>query len=222
MFINSILQGLFMKDKTNPTPKKIAEYINECYFSQGYTPTLREIAKKMNLSLSTVHGYISRMEKNGLIECGTTDSGKNHRLARGVKTAAINKSASQTSLAPLVGTVACGTPVLAEENIECYIPLPEELTGKGEFFVLRTQGYSMKNAGILPGDLVVIRKQNVAENGQIVVALVDGESATLKRYFKDGGNSPVRLHPENETMEDILSFNVEIQGIAIKIIKDVV
>ena len=79
----------------------------------------------------------------------------------------------------------------------------------------------MKIAGILPGDLVVIRKQNTAENGQVVVALTDGENATLKRYFKDDDKSPVRLHPENETMEDMFSFNVEIQGIAVKIIKDI-
>ena len=210
-----------MTKKENPIPKKIAQYVNECYFSQGYTPSLREIAQKMNLSLSTVHGYISRMEKNGLIDGGNKNNGTNHRHARGVKTAIISKTSSDTALVPIVGTVACGTPVLAEENIEHYVPLPRELIGKGEFFILKTEGYSMKNAGILPGDLVVIRKQNTAENGQVVVALTDGENATLKRYFKDDDKSPVRLHPENETMEDMFSFNVEIQGIAVKIIKDI-
>lgn len=209
-----------MTEKNNPIPEKIAKYINEYYFINGYTPSLREIAAKMNLSLSTVHGYISRMEKNGLIDGGSKNEKTNHRIARGVKTNAINKTSAKTALIPLVGTIACGTPIFAEENVEAYLPLPEELTGKGEFFLLRAKGYSMKNAGILPNDLVIIKKQSVAENGQIVVALIDGENATLKRYFRKDDKSPVILHPENEQMEDIVTKGISIQGVAIKVIKD--
>jgi len=121
--------------------------------------------------------------------------------------------------AAVLGSVSCGVPRFAEENIEEYVSLPEALFGRGEFFILKAKGDSMIDAGIDDGDLVVIRQQSSAEDGQIVVALIDDE-ATLKRFYRDDKNKRVRLHPENEAMEDIFVDDCIIQGIAVKVIKD--
>ena len=118
---------------------------------------------------------------------------------------------------PVVGSIACGVPNLAEEDIEEYIPLPEKLFGKGDFFILRAKGQSMIEAGIDEGDLVIVRMQNTAEDGQIVVALV-GDEATLKRLYKESDG--IRLHPENSSMEDIFVPDCSIQGVAVKVLKD--
>lgn len=122
-------------------------------------------------------------------------------------------------MVPLLGRVACGLPRYAEENIEEYVRMPEALIGSGEFFLLRAVGDSMVGAGINEGDLVLVKRQNTAEKGQIVVALV-GEEATLKRFYPEAGKKHVRLHPENPAMKDIIVPNCEIQGVAVKIIKD--
>ena len=119
---------------------------------------------------------------------------------------------------PILGCISCGAPEYAEENFEEYVPLPAALFGEGSFFILRASGSSMIEAGIDPGDLVVVRKQNTAKEGEIIVALVAGET-TLKRYFKDEKEKCIRLHPENRTMKDILVKSCYIQGVAQHVIK---
>ena len=121
---------------------------------------------------------------------------------------------------PIVGEVACGTPILAEENIECFVTFSRELLGSGKFFILRAKGESMINAGIEDGDLVIVRQQDTAEEGQIVVALIENE-ATLKRYYTDKKQNKIRLHPENDEMKDMFFDMISIQGVAVKILKDI-
>ena len=121
--------------------------------------------------------------------------------------------------AAVLGNIACGLPNVAEENIEEYVSLPESLFGRGEFYILRARGESMIEAGIEDGDLVVIRKQSDANDGDIIVALVE-EEATLKRLYRDEENGRIILHPENKDMSDIVVDNCIIQGIAVKVIKD--
>ena len=120
---------------------------------------------------------------------------------------------------PILGQIACGSPLFAEENIEDYVQLPASLFGNGDFYMLRANGYSMIDVGISSGDFVLIRRQNTAEPGEIVVALVE-EEATLKRYFPEPERRRIRLHPENKVMDDIYVSSCEIQGIAVKVLKD--
>jgi len=120
---------------------------------------------------------------------------------------------------PLVGTIACGTPMLAEQNIESYIPISKELIGQGTFFALHAKGDSMINANIGDGDFVIVRQQNYANEGDIIVALID-EEATLKRYFLDKKQQKIRLHPENDELSDMFFDNINIQGVAVKVLKD--
>ena len=120
---------------------------------------------------------------------------------------------------PILGRIACGIPKFAEENIEEYVRLPVALFGKGNFFILRAYGDSMIEAGIDDGDLVLIRQQNYADEGQIVVALME-DDATLKRYYPEPENQRIRLHPENSRMDDIYVDYCEIQGVAVKVLKD--
>ena len=122
---------------------------------------------------------------------------------------------------PILGSIACGIPKFAEENIEEYVKLPVSLFGSGDFFILKAYGDSMIESGIADGDLVLIRQQNSAEEGQIVVALVEDE-ATLKRYYPEPKQHRIRLHPENSQMDDIYVDNCEIQGIAVKVLKDLI
>ena len=119
----------------------------------------------------------------------------------------------------ILGAVSCGVPTLEEEYAEEYVSLPVSMFGNGTFFLLRANGESMIDAGISPGDLVLVRKQSEAMDGDIVVALVGNEN-TLKRYFVDKENQKIRLHPENKTMKDIIVSDCEIQGVAVKVIKD--
>ena len=121
---------------------------------------------------------------------------------------------------PIVGEIACGSPILAEQNIESYLTISGSFLGIGEYFVLVAKGKSMIDAGIEEGDYVVVRKQNTAEEGQIVVALVNDGECTLKRYYLDKRKEKVRLHPENPEMEDLFFPNVDIQGVAVKVIKN--
>jgi len=121
---------------------------------------------------------------------------------------------------PVVGTIACGTPILAEENIESYLSISGKFLGPGVFFVLVAKGDSMINAGIDNGDYVIVRQQNSADEGQIVVALVEDGECTLKRYYKDEKRKKIRLHPENNEMEDMYFDTISIQGVAVKVIKN--
>ena len=174
----------------------------------GASPSLKVIARNVGLSEATVCKYLKVMREKGIVEC----EGHRHittRRSRG--------DAGGSFLAPVVGTVACGGPILAEENIEEYVKLPVALFGSGNFFILRARGDSMIDAGIADGDLVVVRQQDTADYNQIVVALLEDE-ATLKRFRPEADR--VVLHAENPNFDDIIVDSCAIQGVAVKVIKD--
>lgn len=180
----------------------------------GRSPTVYDIERTTGIPKSTVARYLARMCDSGEVEI----SGR-----RSVLTKKARDAAGATRRVPLVGSIACGLPKLAEENVEEYVPLPRSIFGSGELYLLRADGDSMINAGIADGDLVVIRGQNHAEPGQIVVALVDDEEATLKRYRPSPAGRRVDLVPENDDFEtqsvDLRSHSLVIQGVAVNVIK---
>ncbi len=184
--------------------KEIFDFIKRYSDSHGYPPTVRDIGKSIGLtSSSTVHAHLSNLEKLGLLR---RDPSKPRAIEVMVDKA---KSVVTPSGLPVAGQVAAGQPVLAEENIDDYQPIPPIAGGdKGEF-ILRVRGDSMKDAGILDGDHVIVHKQKTAKNGDIVVALV-GDEATVKRFFKERDH--VRLQPENESMEPIRTRDAEVLG----------
>jgi repressor LexA len=186
--------------------QEIFEFIKRYSDSNGYPPTVRDIGKAVGLaSSSTVHAHLGNLEKIGLLRRDPTKPRAIELLDRA--TAGV-RNLVRPGL-PLVGQVAAGQPLLAEENIEDYISTPAIAGGDEGEYVLRVRGESMKNAGILDGDLVVVRRQDTAIDGEIVVALV-GEEATVKRFFQE--EDRVRLQPENETMEPIFTREVRILG----------
>lgn len=200
-----------MRSKNQELMNKIVEFIDNQYSSIGRTPTIREIATELNISKSCVGNYINALIDKGLI----TNSGG----SRGIITNKMSKSKNNIVQIPIVGSIACGVPLFAEENIESYLPISKDFLGNGNYFILKANGNSMINAGICDGDYVIVRQQETAEEGQIIVALLDDE-ATLKRYYLDKANKKVRLHPENNRMKDMIYDNVVIQGVAVKVIKD--
>lgn len=200
-----------MRSKNENTLKAILEYINEWYYANNDYPTLDQIAIGVQTSKATAYRYIEELIERGEIE-------KNSRFGNLV-TKNIAKNLQKTDCIPIVGEIACGSPILAEENIESYVTFSRELLGGGKFFILRAKGDSMINAGINDGDLVIVRQQETADEGQIVVALINDE-ATLKRYFRDKRRRKIRLHPENDEMEDMYFSSISIQGVAVKILKD--
>ena len=185
----------------------IEDYINSFRNRQGSTPSVRQIASGVGLAVGTVSKYLSYMRENGVLDC---DGHRNITTRK-------SKGLMNMLYVPLLGSVSCGIPKFAEENIEEYVCLLESLFGRGEFFLLRARGDSMIGAGIEDGDLVLIRQQNTAEYNQIVVALVDDE-ATLKRFRPNEDH--ICLHPENNRYEDIIVDSCLIQGVAVKVIKD--
>ena len=174
------------------------------------SPSVYDIADLTGIPKSTVSRYLIYMKEHGMIE---------YEGRRNIVTKEAKKSSSGMVRVPLLGAVSCGIPSFAEENIEEYVRLPISLFGKGDFFLLRADGESMIEAGICDGDVVMIRQQNYADPGQVVVALMEDE-ATLKRYYPDPENRRVRLHPENRTMDDIYVDDCIIQGVAVKVLKD--
>jgi repressor LexA len=186
--------------------QEIFDFIKRYSDINGYPPTVRDIGKAVGLaSSSTVHAHLANLEKIGLLRRDPTKPRAIELLDRA---AAGMRSFVKPGL-PLVGQVAAGQPVLAEENIEDYIATPAFAGGDDGEYLLRVRGDSMKNAGILDGDLVVVRPQDTAEDGNVVVALV-GEEATVKRFFQEDDH--VRLQPENETMEPIRTREVRVLG----------
>jgi repressor LexA len=184
--------------------QEIFEFVKRYVGEHGYPPTVRDIGKAIGLtSSSTVHAHLANLEKLGLLK---RDPTKPRALEVLVDKA---RSAVSPGGLPLVGQVAAGSPVLADENIEEYVPVPGIAGGDEGEFVLKVKGDSMVNAGILEGDHVIVRKQDTAKNGEIVVALV-GDEATVKRFFRE--QEHVRLQPENETMESILTRDVKLLG----------
>lgn len=197
-----------MRSKNPELMVQIMEYIDDYYSKHCSSPSVRTIAAGVGTSKSTVQRYLVAMNEDGMLSY----DGKELIIDK------IRKTNKSTVNVAVVGSIACGITNLAEENIEEYVSLPKSMFGEGEFIILRANGESMVDAGIETGDLVVIRKQSCAEDGQIVVALVDDE-ATLKRLYRD--NEKIRLHPENKDMDDIIADDCIIQGVAVKVIKDI-
>ena len=174
-------------------------------------PTIREIEEGTSIPRPTVHRYLAAMKESGEIEY---NGGR-----RRIETQRTQKIAEGGYVeVAVVGSVACGPLGFAEENIEQYFRLPTSFVGEGSFYLLRARGESMTGAGIDDGDLVLVRKTDVAHEGQIVVALVDGE-ATLKRFYRTDDRTAFRLHPENTDYEDIFVDTMLIQGVATNVIK---
>jgi repressor LexA len=203
--------------------QEIFDFIKRYSARYGYPPTVRDIGKAVGLaSSSTVHAHLANLEKVGLLR---RDPSKPRAIelldrATGPVASAMEavKSAVTPSGIPVLGRVAAGAPLLAEENIEDYVQVPDIAGGDDGEYLLRIRGESMKNAGILPDDWVVVRRQESAEDGEIVVALV-GEEATVKRFFKEDDH--VRLQPENETMEPIRSREVRVLGRVVGVLRKV-
>ena len=192
--------------KISKKQKEILEFIKSEILNRGYPPAVREICEAVNLkSTSSVHSHLETLEKNGYIRRDPT------------KPRAIEIIDDQFQLTrremvnvPIVGTVAAGQPILAEENIENYFPVPAEYMPANQSFFLKVKGESMIRAGINPGDLVLVEQKKDVHNGDIVVALVE-DSATVKRFYKENGH--IRLQPENETMDPIIvDKNLEVLG----------
>jgi repressor LexA len=184
--------------------QEIFDYVKRHVGEHGYPPTVRDIGKAIGLtSSSTVHAHLANLEKLGLLRRDPTKPRAIEVLVGKAKAAV-----SRDSL-PVVGQVAAGQPVLAEENIDEYVPVPRIAGGDEGEFVLKVKGDSMKDAGILEGDHVVVRRQGTAADGEIVVALV-GDEATVKRFFREKDH--VRLQPENAALEPILTRDVQLLG----------
>jgi repressor LexA len=189
--------------------QEIFDFIKRYSAKNGYPPTVRDIGKAVGLaSSSTVHAHLANLEKLGLLRRDPTKPRALELLDRAVDSV---RSVVRPAGVPLVGSVAAGQPILAEENIEEYVDVPSAVGGEAGDFVLRVRGESMIDAGILEGDFVVVRPQDVAVDGEIVVALVGEEGeATVKRFFHEPDH--VRLQPENSTMEPIRSKDVRVLG----------
>jgi repressor LexA len=194
--------------------KEILEFVNTHVDGHGYPPTVREIGTAVGLtSPSTVHAHLAKLESAGLIR---RDATKPRALeviegGRSRREPALQIPAGPVgaTVLPLIGQVAAGSPTVAEDQVEEYLPLPDQFCRDADF-VLAVRGDSMINAGILDGDYVVVRKQSGARNGEIVVALVGDEDATVKRFFRENGR--VRLQPENDSLEPIFPEQVAILG----------
>ena len=191
---------------------RILDYIRDVSKKRNYPPSVREIGEAVGLSSSsTVHNHLNQLERRGLI---TRDPSKS-RTVQLVADAQMDEKRRNAVSIPIVGNVAAGSPILAEQNIEDHVLLSPELAKDG-YFLLRVRGDSMLNAGIFDGDLVLVRPQHEATNGSIVVALVDGD-ATVKRFERSNGH--VKLIPENPAYEPIVTSNVSLVGIVRGVIR---
>ena len=191
--------------KITEKQSQILEYIKSEILNKGYPPSVRDICQAVNLkSTSSVHSHLETLEKNGYIRRDPTKPrtieiiDDNFNLVR-----------REVVNVPMVGTVAAGQPILAIENIDNYFPIPSEYMPNEETFMLKVKGESMINAGILDGDNILVKRQNTAKNGDMVVALVE-DSATVKTFYKESGH--IRLQPENDYMDPIILPDVEIIG----------
>ncbi len=195
-----------MELKLTKRQQEIFDFIKKYSAKHGYPPTVRDIGKAIGLtSSSTVHAHLSNLEKLGLVRRDPTKP----RALELLGDAARKIVPGGRPGLPLVGRVAAGAPILAEENIEDYVEVPEVVGGDIGEYILRVRGDSMKDAGILDGDFVVVQRQDTATNGEIVVALV-GEEATVKRYFREKDH--IRLQPENDALEPIRTREAAVMG----------
>ena len=201
-----------MNTTLNVQEKRVFDYLKEQIREKGYPPSVREICAALGFkSTSSAHQYISRLAEKGYIDKGD------------LKTRAIKIVGDEPTISiPIVGKVAAGEPILAQENIEDYFSIGESFFTqsdlKNDTFVLKVQGESMINAGINNGDYIIVTKQNTARNGQIIVAMIDGD-ATVKTFYKE--KDYVRLQPENDTMEPIIVKDVQIVGKVVGLFKKI-
>ncbi len=192
-------------DNLSLKQQEILEYLKDCILKKGYPPAVREICDAVGLkSTSSVHSHLETLEKKGYIR-------KDPSKPRAIEICDDSFQMLRTEMVnvPLVGNVAAGTPILAEQNIEGYFPIPAEFIPKGESFSLKVRGESMINAGIFDGDQIFVQCCREARNGDIVVALID-DSATVKTFYKENGH--IRLQPENDSMEPIIVDDCQILG----------
>ena len=196
--------------------QEIFDFIRKYSAKYGYPPTVRDIGKAVGLaSSSTVHAHLANLEKIGLLRRDPSKPRAIELLDRAVESV---RGIVRGESLPLVGSVAAGEPMLAEENVEEYVSIPEIAGGADGEYVLRIRGDSMKDAGILDGDFVVVHSQDTAQDGDVVVALL-GEEATVKRFFRESDH--IRLQPENETMEPIRSKEVKVLGRVVGLLRSV-
>ena len=201
-----------MSHKNEERKTEILEFVNEYIASQGASPTIGEICARFDIAKATAFKYISR-----LIDEGEISKNGRYRMST-------SKSNISFKSIPVIGSVACGKPKLAVEDIVAYVPVSAEMTGGADSFALIASGDSMIDAGISDGDIVYVIRQSTADDGDIVVALIEdditGESiATLKRIFRDDKSRSFILHPENKSYDDIIVKDVNIVGVAIQVVK---
>jgi repressor LexA len=197
--------------------KEIFDFIRKYAAKTGYPPTVREIGKAVGLhSSSTVHAHLANLEKLGLLKRDPSKPRAIELLQGGVDK--VVNAVRPSNGIPLVGSVAAGAPILAEENVEEYLEVPDVIGGEDGDYILQIRGESMKNAGILDADYVVVRSVEEAGNGEIVVALL-GEEATVKRYFREPDH--IRLQPENEEMDPIITTDARVVGKVVGVFRKV-
>jgi repressor LexA len=215
----TVIEHMFAEGGSMVTDRQraILDYVRGFVDEHGYPPTVREIGEAVGLrSPSTVHAHLAQLERAGLLKRDPTKP-------RAIELAD-RRAAAEVHMLPLVGEIAAGGPLLAEQNVEEYLAVPETLSRGGEEFLLRVKGDSMVDAGILDGDVVVVERRQEARNGEIVVALAgDDESAdeaTVKRFLREDGR--VRLQPENDALEPIYADHVQILGKVIGVFRQVI
>lgn len=198
--------------KISTKQREILEYIKDEILKKGYPPTVREICETVRLkSTSSVHSHLETLEKNGYIRRDPTKP-------RAIEICDESFQMVRTEMVsiPVVGNVAAGHPIIAEENIQEYYPVPADMVPKGESFILKVRGESMINVGIYDGDRLFVNACNTANNGDIVVALID-DSATVKTFYRENGH--IRLQPENDTMDPIIVDQCQILGKAYGVLR---
>ena len=193
------------KGKITPKQQQVLDFIKDSIVKKGYPPTVRDICVAVNLSsTSSVHAHLATLEKNGYIRRDPTKP-----RAIEILDDSFNVMRQEMTSIPVIGTVAAGLPILAQQNIDGYFPLPVEYVPNAETFVLKVKGESMINVGIYDGDSIFVECCNTARNGDIVVALID-DSATVKTFYKEDGH--IRLQPENDSMDPIIVPDCKILG----------
>lgn len=204
--------------KVSSRQQAILEFIRSEVRLKGYPPSVREIGEAVGLaSSSTVHGHLDRLEKKGFIRRDPTKPRAIELLGQ-EDSENLGLFAHSVARVPVIGKVTAGVPITATENIEDYFPLPQHYAGEGEIFMLSVVGDSMIDAGIHSGDYVIVRKQQTANNGEIVVAMTEDDEATVKTFYKEKDH--IRLQPENATMEPLRLKHVTILGKVVGLFRD--
>ena len=198
-----------MRTRNTETMEQVRKFVEQFYLDCGRSPTTTEIANSVGIARSSAYRYLVTMDERGILSYD----------GRSIATDLTRKvSPALTTAASVTGSVPCGIPQCIESNVEEYVSLPVSIFGTGDLYIVRASGDSMIEAGIDDGDLVGVSKQQTADEGDIVVALVNNEN-TLKRFFFDHKRHRIRLHPENSAMNDIIVMDCEIQGVARHVIK---